>query len=350
MAHATRLPESLNRAEQMRAALVAFISRAAGAPAHVANLHLLAGGSSQEAWSLDVVCGGGAWAGKHELVLRRGLGGAINPLALSRADEFRVYQVMYEAGVAVPRPFWLADGEERILGSDAFLMQRIEGEAIGRRLVREPAFSQARVALPAQMAAQLARIHAVPPAALPFLPAPAPSLGPALAAVERLDAQLRGIAEPHPALELGLRWLRRHAPQRDRLAVVHGDYRIGNILSGPDGLRAVLDWEFAHLGDPIEDIGWTCVRAWRFGQDHLHFGGIGALEPFLDAYAAAGGEHVDPKQVFYWEVLGNLGWAIGALAQARRHLRGEERSVELASLGRICAEMELELLNLIELA
>jgi aminoglycoside phosphotransferase (APT) family kinase protein len=332
--------------DQMRAALESFISRAAGAPARVENLGLLAGGSSQEAWSLDAVIAGGAWAGTHALVLRRGLGGAINPFALSRAEEFRVYQVMHGAGVAVPRPYWLADGEERIAGSAAFLMERVAGEAIGRRVVRESAFADARAALPAQMAQQLARIHAVDPAELPFLIAPAAN--PALDAVERLDGQLRAIGEPHPALDIGLRWLRRAAPARERLVVVNGDYRIGNILVGPEGLRAVLDWEFAHLGDPIADIGWACVRAWRFGQDHLRFGGVGVLEPFLDAYAAAGGERVTPEQVFYWEVLGNLGWAIGALAQAQRHLRGQERSVELASLGRICADMELELLNLIE--
>jgi aminoglycoside phosphotransferase (APT) family kinase protein len=350
MSYLTSPTDASGRVEQMRAALEAFIGRAAGAPARVASLRLMSGGSSQEVWALDVAIDGGAWAGEHALVLRRALGGAINPLALSRAEEFRVYQAMHAAGVSVPRPYWLADGDDAILGSPAFLMERIEGEAIGRRLVREPAFAQARAVLPAQMAVQLARIHAVDPTRLDFLPTPAPGLSPALTAVERLDARLRAINEPHPALELGLRWLRRHAPQPGRLAVVHGDFRLGNILCGPEGLRAVLDWEFAHLGDPIEDISWICVRAWRFGQDELRLGGIGELEPFLVAYAAAGGERVSPEQVFYWEVLGNLSWAVGALAQAQRHLSGQERSVELASLGRLCAEMELELLNLIEYA
>jgi aminoglycoside phosphotransferase (APT) family kinase protein len=348
MTHPASTPESSAFAEQMRTALEAFINRAAAAPARVTNLRLLAGGSSQEAWSLDAVIDGGAWSGEHALVLRRELGGAINPLALSRADEFRVCQAMYAAGIAVPRPFWLADGNDRILGSAAFLMERVAGEAIGRRVVREPAFAQARAVLPGQMAEQLARIHAIDLTMLNFLPRPTTGVSPALVAIERLDAQLREIGEPHPALELGLRWLRQHTLSHERLVAVHGDYRIGNILVGSDGLRAVLDWEFAHLGDPVEDIGWACVRAWRFGQDHLRFGGISPLEPFLEAYAAAGGEPVTADQVFYWEVLGNLGWAVGALAQAQRHLRGQERSVELASLGRICAEMELEMLNLIE--
>src|SRR4026207_1744595 len=116
---------------QMRATLESFISRAAGPRARVGNLRLLAGGSSQEAWSLDAVIAGGVWAGTHALVLRRELGGAINPLALSRAAEFHAYPVRHRAGVAVPRPYWLADGEERIAGSAAFLMERVAGEAIG---------------------------------------------------------------------------------------------------------------------------------------------------------------------------------------------------------------------------
>jgi aminoglycoside phosphotransferase (APT) family kinase protein len=350
MSEPTSSPESSNRVEQIRSAIESFISRSAGAPAHVDQLRLLAGGASQEAWALDATIDGGAWAGSHALVLRRTLGGAINPLALSRAQEFCIYQAMYAAGVAVPRPYWLADANAAILGSPAFLMQRVDGEAIGRRLVRDPAFAQARAALPSQMATQLARIHAVGLDDLDFLSRPALGQSPALAAIELLDTQLRAIGEPHPALELGLRWLQLHAPPPGRLVVIHGDFRIGNIMCGPSGLRAVLDWEFAHCGDPAEDIGWLCVRAWRFGRDDLRLGGIGHLAPFLEAYAAASGTPIDPAQVFYWEVLGNLGWAVGALAQAQRHLSGQERSVELASIGRICAEMELELLNLIEAA
>jgi aminoglycoside phosphotransferase (APT) family kinase protein len=153
---------------------------------------------------------------------------------------------------------------------------------------------------------------------------------------------------PHPALELGLRWLRTHAPPAARLVPVHGDYRVGNFAVGPEGLRAVLDWENVHLSDPHADLAWISVRAWRFGQDHLPVGGVSAREPFYAAYEAASGHVVDCGQVFYWEVLGNLQWALGALGQARRHLNGLAPSLELASLGRVSAEMEWEVLNLIE--
>jgi aminoglycoside phosphotransferase (APT) family kinase protein len=163
-----------------------------------------------------------------------------------------------------------------------------------------------------------------------------------------MEADLDTIGEPHPALELVLRWLRRYEPPPPaRLVLVHGDYRIGNMLVTPEGLNGVLDWEFAHLGDPAEDLTWGLVRDWRFGVDALHFGGIGPPDAVFAAYAAGGGQAPDPTTVRYWEVLGNTRWALGTLNQAQRHLRGAERNLELASLGRRCAEMELEALRLL---
>src|SRR5262249_8384195 len=102
-----------------------------------------------------------------------------------------------------------------------------------------------------------------------------------------------------------------------------------------------------HVGDPAEDLAWPCVRSWRFGQDALRLGGLGQPEEFLDAYAQAGGHPVEPAALRFWEILGNLRWAVGCIAQANRHLSGQTQSVELASLGRRTAEMELELLQLI---
>jgi hypothetical protein len=113
------------------------------------------------------------------------------------------------------------------------------------------------------------------------------------------------------------------------------------------GLVAVLDWEFAKLADPAEDLAWPLVRAWRFGADDRRLGGVGDVEPYLARYAELTGVEVGLDELYAWEVLGNVKWAIGSLTQARRHLRGEERSVELAVLGRLSAEMEAELLHLL---
>jgi aminoglycoside phosphotransferase (APT) family kinase protein len=119
-------------------------------------------------------------------------------------------------------------------------------------------------------------------------------------------------------------------------------------MVGPEGLRGVFDWEFAHVGDPAEDLAWPCVRSWRFGQDGLRLGGVGTAEEFFEAYEKAGGAKVNRQTIDYWEILGNFRWAIGCIAQADRHLSGQASSLEFASLGRRTAEMELELLQLIE--
>lgn len=172
--------------------------------------------------------------------------------------------------------------------------------------------------------------------------------------MQRYEQIYRAIApEPHPAFELALRWLhaRADAHERERAsgpprALVHGDFRIGNVLFGPDGLRVMLDWELAHIGDPAEDMGFICVRSWRFGGPKP-VGGIGDREEFFAAYEQAGGAPVDPEWVRFWEVFGNLRWGIICISQARTYLDGHSKSVELASIGRRTAETEWELLELI---
>jgi aminoglycoside phosphotransferase (APT) family kinase protein len=145
-----------------------------------------------------------------------------------------------------------------------------------------------------------------------------------------------------------LRWLRQNEPPLpERLVLLHGDFRIGNMMVDRQGLSGVLDWEFAHIGDPAQDLGWPFVRTWRFKVDHLRFGGIAPAEPFLQAYSAASGRSIPAERIFYWEVFGNVLWAIVTLNQARRHLSGQEPNLELASLGRLCAEVEMEVLSLI---
>ena len=117
-------------------------------------------------------------------------------------------------------------------------------------------------------------------------------------------------------------------------------------MVGPDGLRAVLDWELAHLGDPIEDLGWFCVRAWRFGSTDPA-GGFGSRDELLAAYEAAGGGAVDPAELHWWEVLGTLKWGVICVMQATAHLTGLSRSVELAAIGRRVCETEHDLLELL---
>ena len=107
-------------------------------------------------------------------------------------------------------------------------------------------------------------------------------------------------------------------PPRSAEGVVHGDFRNGNLIIGPDGVRAVLDWELAHLGDPMEDLGWLCVKAWRFGSA-LPVGGFGAVERPGRRLRGGVGPTVDRDVLHWWEVLGTLRWGIICIVQAMTH-------------------------------
>ena len=332
----------------MEQRLGTFIARQLGADAvSVSGLRRLPGGASRETWSLDITYEQNGAAVRLPLVLRRDPPGAA--IQAQRRDEFQLLRAAAAEGVPVPTMYWLAD-EAETLGAPFFLMQRIEGETIARRLLRDDAYAETRRVMTAQLGRVLAAIHRIDRVkhGLTFLVAPSADT-PAAAELDRYEQIFRFITpDPHAAFELAFRWLRERLPPCDRPVVVHGDYRIGNVIFGPEGLRSILDWELAHVGDPMEDLGWLCVRSWRFGNDDRPVGGIGMREELFRAYEDAGGGRIDPQHVRFWEVLGNLKWAIMTIMQAKTFLDGLVHSVELASLGRRTAEMELELLNLME--
>jgi aminoglycoside phosphotransferase (APT) family kinase protein len=267
---------------------------------------------------------------------------------MDRTLEFRVLEAAHAEGVLVPKPYFLGDDS---LGVPFFIVERIEGETIPRKLFRDPNYSHARQVMTQQLGARLAHIHRVPleQYSLAELPAPQDGRSPAEEEIRRFEEMYRTMARaPHPALELAFRWLRHHLPPEQERVLVHGDYRMGNLIFGPEGLRAILDWELAHIGDPMEDLGWMCVRSWRFGNDHLPVGGVGLREEFWRAYEEAGGYPVDPARVHFWEIFGNLRWGVICLNMTQPFLDGQNSSVELAAIGRRTAETEWELLHLME--
>lgn len=312
----------------MREAFQKGLSELLGRGVDVSEPVLLAGGASKEAWAVD--------ADGERLLVRRAAVTVMHHHTLSLAHEFAVLEAAYEAGVKVPRPYgYVAD----LAGREAFAMERLEGETIGRRIVQRDELAAARERLPVQLAEELAKIHAIPVGRLPFLPE---------ARLEGMVEELDEVDEPHPAIELGLWWLRENAPPPRPVVVNHGDFRIGNVVVGPEGLVGVLDWEFVHLDDPVRDMAFSMVRAWRFGVPEKRLGGIGDVEPFVERYNELTGLAVRPEELDYWEVAGNVAWAIGTLTQAQRHLSGRDRSVELATLGRLSAEVEYEICRLLE--
>ncbi|MGH2984070.1 MAG: phosphotransferase family protein [Solirubrobacterales bacterium] len=309
------------------------------------SLTPIPGGASRETWLVEsqAAPGGEATGLPSRWVLRRDPEGSVSLAPM--AAEFTLLGLAAAAGVQVPEPLASEPGGGRF-GSPGILMSFVEGTSIAPRILRKSEYERARGRLTGQLAEALARIHAVEPNGLDGVLPPA-AADPALGQIEEWEGQLDEIGEPLPAIELGLRWLRANAPEPVEATLVHGDFRLGNFIVDEGGLAAVIDWELAHLGDPAEDIGWLCIRSWRFGSDELPVAGVGELEPFLAAYESAGGRPIEPERLRYWEVFGNVKWAIICARQAHHHLTGVRRSHELASLGRRICEPEWDLLELV---
>jgi len=289
-----------------------------GAPPE--NLRRLSGGASRETWSFD--------AAGRPLILRRDPPGAAKS---GMAAEARLFQAAARQGVPVP---------EVVAAGDQFIvMERIEGETIPRKILRDDAFADARPKLASQCGTVLAALHRIPVDDFADLPDSDP--------VAEYRAILDASGEPHPAFELGFKWLEANRPPRSGTTIVHGDFRHGNLIIGPDGLRAVLDWELAHRGDPMEDLGWLCVKAWRFGVADKPVGGFGDDDELIAAYEAAGGVAVDRSALRWWEAMGTLKWGVICIMQGMAHTSGAVRSVELAAIGRRVCENEWDLLDLL---
>jgi aminoglycoside phosphotransferase (APT) family kinase protein len=296
----------------------------------VQNLRRLSGGASRvtSAFELETPEGG-----TRRLILQMDRGASQTGRVRM---EGALLRAAGSAGVPVPDVVALGEGDE--LGASWLVAEHLDGETIPRKILRDDAWAAARRALTAQAGRALAAVHTIDPAAIVDLP-PADPLGDPLPLLDALH-------EVRPALELGVRWLAAHRPPAGPRVTVHGDYRFGNFLVGPDGLRGVLDWELAHRGDPAEDIGWLCAPAWRFGGSG-EVGGFGALPELLSAYADAGGGVMDPARVHWWQVYATVKWAAICALQASAHLSGITRSVELATIGRRVCESEWDLFTLL---
>ncbi len=322
----------------------ALAARHLGAQAPVRGLRALTAGANKATWAFEALIDGD-WRG---FVLQRSAeAAALEPDTeddwlpmLSGAQEFAAMTVAGEAGVPVPRVHALLQADD-LIGPGA-ITARVEGETLGPRIVRDAGLTQARAALTGQCARALAAVHAMAPAQLPFRG----RLGAdeTLALYQRV---LDGVGRPLPVIELALRWGRERRPRSPRLAVVHGDFRTGNFIVGPEGLRAVLDWEVAHLGDPMEDLGYLCMRTWRFGGAGP-VGGFGQRAELFAAYQAASGQPVDPEAVRFWEVMGSVRWALGCVRRARSFRHQARRRLEFAAVGRRFAEPAWDILDLIE--
>ena len=323
------------RSQRVAAALSCAAERNLGGPVRIEDLEPLSGGASADTWSFDAECRGK----RYELILR------LAPpqkdrIRLDRMTEAKLLCLAGEAGVPVPKILFQVEEEDEVgLG---YAMERISGETIARRILRDDRYAEARSRMARQCGEILCRIHSMDTTTLPPL-----KEQPAATLVDQLYSMYKAFGQELPVFELTFRWLQDRLPEISPLRFVHGDFRNGNFIVGPEGIRAVLDWELAHLGDPMEDLGWICVNSWRFGNIDLPVGGFVHRDDLFAGYEDAGGGTVDPGEVHFWEVFGTLKWGLITILQAFTHLGGAKRSVELAAIGRRTSETEIDLVNLL---
>ena len=322
--------------ESLASGVRELIADALGADPGDVELSPIAGGASRQTFLAE--------AGDRRWVVRRDPPGAAESFAPLEV-EFQVLGAAAAAGVAVPPVISFEPAGGR-LETAGFLMDHVEGVSVAPRVLRREELARAREVLPAQLGAALAGIHSIGIGEIDGVAGGAAD--PALAACDLWAATVDEVGEPLPAVEAGLRWLRLNPPPPPTAqALVHGDFRLGNLIVAERGLAAVIDWELCHWGDPAEDIGWLCVRSWRFGNDDLPVAGVGSLDELLNGYEEAGGERPSIERIRWWEAMGNAKWAAICARQAHDHLTGARPAAELASLGRRICEPEWDLLQLL---
>ena len=329
----------MTQTDDLLKALRSVAHRLGGNVTDVEDIKRLSGGASQETWLLTVIDNGLT----EKLILRRS---PFDPAedresqAIGLHAEAELLKALEDAGIPIPKVAY-APAEEDGIGI-AYLMSHVPGETIPQRILRKDEFAKARAALKSQTASALAKLHATPVDKIPTLPTS--NASDQIAQYEKI---LRSFNLNRPVLELALQWLKANCPPPGEPALVHGDFRMGNLMIDHDGLASILDWELAHLGDPREDIGWLCANSWRFGSP-LRVGGFSELPEFLDAYNDIAGSDYSVQDIEFWECLSSFKWGIMCLMMYETFQNGNDPSIERGSIGRRTSETEMDLINILE--
>ncbi|WP_439569983.1 phosphotransferase [Sphingopyxis sp.] len=313
----------------LSALLPPFMARVSGGGA-LSGLERLSGGANMESWAFE-------WAGGAYVLRRAPSAAYMADRPFGHADEAALVMAAQAAGVKAPEVVGvLADADGMGTG---YVMRRVMAEVSPAKILADPPRS-----LLADLGRELARIHAIPgdaiPAAIPLMDT--------RAALAELRSRFLSYGGDRPVIALAIKWCEDHLPAPADPVLVHGDYRMGNVMVDEDGLAAVLDWELAHRGDAHEDLAFGCMTVWRFGRIDRPAFGVGSLADYFAAYEAAGGVRVDRDRFRFWLVYRTLWWALGCLQMGQAWRSGADPTVERVVIGRRTAEQELDLLLLLE--
>ncbi|MGI4815715.1 MAG: phosphotransferase family protein [Janthinobacterium lividum] len=343
---ATGAPAAAPAEADISAALAAALQRHTGQAGQIVDMRRLSGGATKETRAFDYATADARWP----LILQRLPApptpasipnGAPRSPKLSAEEDAGVMIAARAHGVPAPVVRAVLDSDDGL--GRGYITERIDGETLGSRIARDAGFASARALMGKQAGEILAAIHSMPTHDLGFLARvnPAQELQIAWSLIEPFGLH-------HPALEYALRWVRENLPKQWRTTVVHADFRTGNLIVGDDGIRCVLDWEIARIGDPMLDLGVLCMRSWRFGGAGAA-GGFGSREELYAAYERASGISIDAAHVRFWEAFSNLKWAISCVRRGMSTSDdGKPTSIELSAIGRRLEEPLWDFFELIE--
>lgn len=299
------------------------------------GLERLSGGANMESWRFT--------AGTQACVLRRAPGGdkLVGGRVIGLESEAALIRAACAAGVKAPEV--LVELEPADGMGDGFIMRAIPGTPDPAVILSEAEAEADGAALIAEIGREMAATHRIDHAGLAELP-----VFENRAALAVLRERYLSYGGDRPILSLALRWLEANVPPSVPPKLVHGDFRMGNLLVDKGVLTGVLDWELAHIGDGHEDLAYGCMTVWRFARPDRPAFGLASVEALAAAYEAAGGEQFDPVRFRFWLVYRTFWWALGCMQMGNTWRGHLDRSLERVVVARRTSEQELDLLMLLE--
>ena len=276
-----------------------------------------------------------------EFIVRRSVVKDKAVMAIPKNMEAKIQKIVKEYGAPVPEIIMeFSEGAE--IG-EGYVMQSVGGETIPRKILRDDSYKNIRNKLPYEIGKSLAQIHKTKLEKLQDLEKITFS-----ESLEKLFIIYDSFDQPQPVFDLAFKWLENQKILDYEEVLVHGDYRFGNFIISEKKLESIIDWELAHIGNPMEDLGWLCVRSWRFGNVNKRAAGLGDVDELIAGYEANSEIKIDKSQLDIWQLYGSLKWGIICMVQTFAHLSGAVKSLEKAAIGRRVSETEFDLMNMIK--